>query len=119
MTPYLQVSGQDRVFALGDVSPADHKMAGIAARQAQVVAGNISALIAGEADLTPYEPSAPVIIVPVGPAGGSGQLPGSDDLATSEMVAQVKGRDMLIGRYAELFGVTAPAGQEGDKPPGT
>ncbi len=113
VTPYLQVSGQDRVFALGDVSAADHKMAGIAARQAQVVAGNISALIAGEADLTPYEPSAPVIIVPVGPAGGSGQLPGSDDLATGEMVAQIKGRDMLIGRYAELLGVTTPAGQEG------
>jgi apoptosis-inducing factor 2 len=114
VTPYLQVSGQDRVFALGDVSTADHKMAGIAARQAQVVAGNISALIAGEADLTPYEPSAPVIIVPVGPAGGSGQLPGSDDLATGEMVAQIKGRDMLIGRYAELLGVTAPAGQESE-----
>jgi NADH dehydrogenase FAD-containing subunit len=114
VTPYLQVSGQDRVFALGDVSAADHKMAGIAARQAQIVAGNISALIAGEADLTRYEPSAPVIIVPVGPAGGSGQLPGSDDLATGEMVAQIKGRDMLIGRYAELLGVTAPAGQESE-----
>jgi hypothetical protein len=30
------------------------------------------------------------------------------------MVAQIKGRDMLIGRYAELLGVTAPAGQESD-----
>ncbi len=114
VTPYLQVSGQDRVFALGDVSTADHKMAGIAARQAQVVAANISALIGGQAGLTPYEPSAPVIIVPVGPAGGSGQLPGRDDLATGEMVAQIKGRDMLIGRYAELLGVTTPAGQESE-----
>ena len=51
VTPYLQVTGQERVFALGDVADADHKMAGIAGRQAQVVAANIKALISGE-DLT-------------------------------------------------------------------
>ena len=28
VTPFLQVTGQDRVFAVGDVSTADHKMAG-------------------------------------------------------------------------------------------
>ena len=37
------VPGQDRVFALGDVSGADHKMAGAAGRQAAVAAGNIRA----------------------------------------------------------------------------
>ena len=30
VTPFLQVTGQDRVFAVGDVSAADHKMAGSA-----------------------------------------------------------------------------------------
>ena len=39
VTPFLQVTGQDRVFAVGDVSAADHKMAGLAGRQAQLVAG--------------------------------------------------------------------------------
>ena len=112
VTPYLQVAGQDRVFALGDVAAADHKMAGIAGRQAQLVADNIRALIAGTADLAAYEPSPPTIIVPVGPEGGSGQLAGSDDLASAELVASAKGRDMLVDRFAQLLGVTAPADQQ-------
>jgi len=114
VSPYLQVTGQDRVFALGDVSAADHNMASIAGRQAQLVAGNIRALIAGDSDLTRYEPAQPVIIVPIGPDGGSGQLPGSDNLASAERVAQAKGRDMMVGRFVELLGLTAPAGEDGE-----
>jgi apoptosis-inducing factor 2 len=108
VTPFLQVTGQDRVFALGDLADADHKMAGIAGRQAQVVAGNIRALIAG-GELIAYEPRPAAIIVPVGPDGGSGQLAGQDELVSSETVAQLKGRDLLIGRYAELFGLSGAA----------
>jgi NADH dehydrogenase FAD-containing subunit len=111
VTPFLQVAGQDRVFAIGDVSTADHKMAGLAGRQARLAADNIRALITGEGDLASYESSPPVIIVPIGPEGGSGQLPGSDDLATAERVAEVKGREMMVGRYSELFGMTAPASE--------
>ena len=117
VTPFLQVAGQDRVFAAGDVSTADHKMAGLARRQAELVAGNIRALITGDGDLSSYQASPPVIIVPIGPEGGSGQLPGSDDLATAERVAEVKGREMMVGRYSELFGVTAPAGEAGTRSP--
>ncbi|HEY2286454.1 MAG TPA: FAD-dependent oxidoreductase [Streptosporangiaceae bacterium] len=115
VTPYLQVTGQERVFALGDVADADHKMAGIAGRQAQVVAANIKALIAG-GELTAYEPNAPSIVVPVGPEGGSGQRAGADELLSAEFVSNAKGRDMFVGRYAELFGVPpaeAPAGNAG------
>jgi NADH dehydrogenase FAD-containing subunit len=103
VTPFLQVTGQERVYALGDVADADHKMAGIAGRQAQVVAGNIRAQITG-GELTAYEPRPATIIVPVGPAGGSGQLAGQDELISSAKVSELKGRDLLIGRYAELFG---------------
>jgi apoptosis-inducing factor 2 len=113
VTPFLQVAGQDRVFAAGDVSTADHKMAGIAGRQAQLVAGNIRALITGDGDLTSYQASPAVIIVPIGPDGGSGQLPGSDDLATRERVSQAKGRDMMVDRFTELLGIAAPAGEAG------
>ncbi len=117
VTPYLQVAGQDRVFAIGDVSTADHKMAGIAGRQAKLLADNIRALIAGDngTGLTPYQPSPPAIIVPIGPHGGSGQLPGSGDLAAPEFVVNAKGRDMMVGRFADLLGVPAPAepGQAG------
>ena len=104
VTPYLQVTGQERVFALGDVADADHKMAGIAGRQAQLVAANIKALISG-GELTAYAPGAPSIVVPVGPDGGSGQRAGTDELLSAEFVAQAKGRDMFVGRYAELFGL--------------
>jgi NADH dehydrogenase FAD-containing subunit len=105
---FLQVTGQDRVFALGDVSTADHKTAGAAGRQAQVVAGNISALIAGEAGLTAYAPASPSIVVPIGPAGGSGQRADVDELLSAELVAELKGRDMMVGRFAELFGLPTP-----------
>ena len=91
VTPYLQVAGQDRVFALGDVAAADHKMAGIAGRQTQLVAANIGALITGDHSMMPYQPSPPAIIVPVGPSGGSGQLPGRDELATPS--ASLRSRD--------------------------
>jgi NADH dehydrogenase FAD-containing subunit len=105
------VAGQDRVFAVGDVGAADHKMAGIASRQAQVVAGNIRALISGNGDLRAHEPTAPGIIVPIGPNGGSGQRPDSDDLVAAEFVAQVKGRDLMVDRFAEMLGVTGTAGR--------
>jgi apoptosis-inducing factor 2 len=107
VTPELLVAGQDRVFALGDVSAADpNKGAGVAGRQAQVVAGNIRALITGDGELARYEPSPPSIIIPVGPDGGAGQRHGSEDLVPAEVVAQLKGRDMMVDRFAEMLGVT-------------
>jgi NADH dehydrogenase FAD-containing subunit len=105
----LQVAGHDNVFAIGDVSTADAKMAGLAGRQAQLVAENIRKLVNGDHDLTPYQSFGPAIVVPIGPDGGSGQLPGQDELASREFVADVKGRDLMIGRYAETFGLATPA----------
>jgi NADH dehydrogenase FAD-containing subunit len=107
VTPHLRVPGQDRVFAVGDVADADRKMAGFAGRQAEVVAANIRALISGEASLATYEPAFLGVIVPIGPAGGSGQFPGSTELITPEAAAQIKGRDMFVDRYAEMLGVAA------------
>jgi NADH dehydrogenase FAD-containing subunit len=108
VTPELLVAGQDRVFALGDVSAADpNKGAGVAGRQAQVVAANIRALITGDGELARYEPAPPSIIIPVGPDGGAGQRHGSEDLVPAEVVSQLKGRDMMVDRFAELLGVKA------------
>jgi hypothetical protein len=47
--------------------------------------------------------------VPIGPQGGSGQRPDSDELVAAEFVAEVKGRDLMVDRFAELLGVTRPA----------
>jgi NADH dehydrogenase FAD-containing subunit len=122
VSPTLQVAGQDRVFALGDVSTADRKVAGAAGRQAAIVAENIQTLIAadsgaggGGVELSRYEAAPASIVVPIGPEGGSGQRPGTEDLLPPVMVAELKGRDMMVARFAEMLGVPpastgAPAG---------
>ncbi len=72
--PTLQVTGQTTVFAVGDVSTADAKMAGFAARQATTVAENIAAL-SRAGSLNNYESMGVAIAVPIGPRGGAGQFP--------------------------------------------
>ena len=78
-------------------------MAGLAGRQAEVVGANIRALIAGEPATATYQPGPPSIAVPVGPEGGSGQRPDSDELLSAELVAQLKGRDLLVDRFRAMF----------------
>jgi NADH dehydrogenase FAD-containing subunit len=106
--PALQVAGHDNVFAIGDVSTADAKMAGFAGMQATLVAANIIKMVNGDNDIAAYEPYGPAIVVPIGPEGGSGQLPGQEELASREMVATVKGRDLMVDRFAETLGATTP-----------
>jgi len=103
--PTLQVAGHDNVFAIGDVSAFDAKMAGVAGRQAKVVADNIIKMANGE-EPTDYQPIGPAIMVPVGPNGGSGLLPGEEELVSRERVAAMKGRDLMIDRYAGILGLT-------------
>ena len=104
--PALQVAGHDNVFAIGDISTADAKMAGMAGMQAQLVAENIIKMVNGNNELASYEPFGPAIVVPIGPDGGSGQLPGQEELASRDMVATVKGRDLMVDRYEEILGLT-------------
>ena len=103
--PTLQVAGHSTVFALGDVSTADSKMAGFAGRQATIVADNINALAQGRSDLTQYESWGVAIAVPIGPNGGAGQFPGDDEIAGPEIIAERKGRDMGVARLRERFGL--------------
>jgi apoptosis-inducing factor 2 len=117
VAPSLQVIGQGRVFALGDVATADHPMAGAAGRQAAVVTANIRAFITGQGELAEYEAPPPGIVVPIGPAGGAGQRGGQDELLTAEVVAELKGRDMMVDRYIELLGV--PVSRPADGTDGT
>jgi apoptosis-inducing factor 2 len=109
--PTLQVAGQTTVFALGDLSTADAKMAGFAGRQATTVAANIAALIAGSSELVDYESMGTAIVVPIGPTGGAGQFPGQDEIVGREVVAEVKGRDMMVDPFAALFGLAVASGE--------
>jgi apoptosis-inducing factor 2 len=106
VNPQLQVAGHSNVFALGDVSRIDVKMAGRAARQAETVAANIQALI-DDTPLQTYEPMPPVIVIPLGPDGGAAQLPGQDEVGGAEVASAIKGGDLLVHRYRELFGLEA------------
>ena len=109
--PTLQVVGQSTVFALGDLSTADAKMAGFAGRQAAIVAANIDALASGHAELVDYTSVGAAIVVPIGPEGGAGQFPGQQEVVGREVVSDVKGRHMMVDRYAELFGLAVEGGE--------
>jgi NADH dehydrogenase FAD-containing subunit len=105
--PSLRVVGQTTVFAVGDISTADAKMAAFAGRQAATVVENITALAEGKSDLTAYESMGPGIGVTIGSTGGAGQFPGQDDVVGREVIAEAKGRDMMVDRFGELFGLAA------------
>ena len=47
------------------------------------------------------------IAVPIGPSGGAGQFPGQDEIVGSEIIAEAKGRDLMVDRFSELFGLAA------------
>jgi apoptosis-inducing factor 2 len=98
---HLRVIGEDQVFAIGDVADADRDMAGVATKQAETVAANISSLITGTDELTRWDQFPPLIAIPLGPEGGAGFL--GDGVADSAQIAEVKGRHMLIDTYAALF----------------
>ncbi|MEV0385898.1 FAD-dependent oxidoreductase [Nonomuraea sp. NPDC050643] len=98
----LRVQGQERVFAIGDISDADRDMAGFAGRQGELLAANLRATITGEGEVTAYEKQQTVILVPLGPEGGAGQLPGMG-LIGSEQAAEIKGRAMLVDHLTALF----------------
>jgi NADH dehydrogenase FAD-containing subunit len=103
------VAGQTTVFAIGDISTADSKMAGFARHQAATVAENINSLAQGRSDLAHYESMGVAIAVPIGPTGGAGQFPGQDGIVGRETISEVKGRDLMVDQFGEVFGVATPA----------
>ncbi|MGD9797466.1 MAG: FAD-dependent oxidoreductase [Acidimicrobiia bacterium] len=107
VTPEMLVAGQDRVFAVGDLTSGHAKMAAAASRQAAVVAANILAIVDG-GELARFEPSGPGIAVPIGPDGGAGQFPGQDQILGPDVIARVKGQALNVERFAERFGIVPP-----------
>lgn len=108
VTAALNVRGHDHVYAIGDITDvAEQKRAGHAMRHAEVVAANIGARLRGEPPTATYEPGAQMILLPLGPNGGVGQLATPDGPAVipAHTVAEHKGADLFTGRFAKLFGV--------------
>ncbi|GAA0966602.1 hypothetical protein [Actinocorallia libanotica] len=77
------------------------------ALDAEVVAQNIIARLNGEQPTAVYQPSPePMILLPLGPRGGVGQLPAPDGptVVPAATVSEYKGADLFTRRFAELFG---------------
>ncbi|MHA6762659.1 FAD-dependent oxidoreductase [Streptacidiphilus sp. PAMC 29251] len=108
--PTLQLPGHERVFALGDVTAiAEAKKAKAAEDHAQVVAANISTLIAGGGgELVAYRPGGPMMALSFGPSGGAGYTPATGLLGPA-MVARAKSGDLRTAVYEELFGLSPAA----------
>jgi hypothetical protein len=47
--------------------------------------------------------------VPIGLTGGAGQFPGQDEIVGPETIAELKGRDLMVDRYGEFFGLATTA----------
>jgi NADH dehydrogenase FAD-containing subunit len=109
----LAVRGHGHVYAIGDITDvSEAKMALHAVQHAEVVAQNITAQLRGEPPTATYLPAPdPVILLPLGPHHGVGQLPTPDGpvAAPAATVSEYKGTDLGIGHYAALFGT---AGKE-------
>ena len=98
------------MFAIGDISTADAKMAGMARMQAGLVAENIIKMVNGDHDLAPYEPyGAGDRRARSDPKAAAANSRAKKTSSTTDMVATLKGRDLMVDGYAELFGTTNPA----------
>ncbi|TDD07998.1 NAD(P)/FAD-dependent oxidoreductase [Nonomuraea diastatica] len=112
VTETLNVRGYDgvyeHVYAIGDITDVpEAKMAGYAMQHAEVVARNIIAQLHGEPPTATYQPLPhPMILLPLGPHGGAGQLPTPDGPAVvpAETVSAYKGADLFTSRFTEQFG---------------
>ncbi|SDM37827.1 NAD(P)/FAD-dependent oxidoreductase [Allokutzneria albata] len=111
VTETLNVRGHDHVYAVGDLTDvAEAKRAGYAMQHAEVVARNIAAQLRGEPPVATYEAAVdPMILLPLGPRGGVGQLPTPDgpSVVPTTTVSAFKGADLFTGRFTEQFGPTA------------
>jgi NADH dehydrogenase FAD-containing subunit len=133
VTPELRLRGQERVFAVGDITATpEAKRAAAAEAHARVVAANIRALLHSgtQAEPTPYQPGPEGIVVPLGPKGGATFAPGWEhrvdaetaaqirdraarernglldrDILDAETTMQLKSADLMVGRYTRLLGL--------------
>ena len=104
VTEHLRLIGQERVYAVGDVTAVPElKMARNAMEHAEVVAADIRASIEGRPRGTGYRPAGDAIVLPLGPAGGATYDPEAGVLG-AEVTAHIK-RTFHLERVLETLGV--------------
>ncbi|MQA09763.1 MAG: FAD-dependent oxidoreductase [Pseudonocardiaceae bacterium] len=107
VTDELRLPGEQRVFAIGDITATpEAKTAKAAGQHAEVVATNIRTLIHGGDELTSYQPGPPSIALPLGPRGGASYTPDMG-LLDAETTSQLKGADLMVDALHEMLGAPA------------
>ena len=107
VTDHLRVAGQHNIFAIGDIAATGAlDTAVVAIEQGNLAAENVKALINGESELSSYQLSQPIFLVPLGPSGGASYEPESDTILDAATTAEFKGKDLLVSQYEETMGVT-------------
>ena len=105
VTPELRLPGQDRVFAIGDLTATpEPKTAKAAGLHAEVAAANIRALIHGSTSLRSYQPAPPGIVIPLGPHGGASYT-AERGVLDAQATSQIKGAHLMVDRFAQLLGL--------------
>ena len=108
VTPHLNLVGQDRVWAVGDITDVkESKRAAWARAHAEVVVRNILDVMSGGTPTATYTAAAELIVLPLGPHGGASQIRHDDGervLLGADETSRIKGTDLFSGSMAELFG---------------
>ncbi|KAJ4754942.1 Apoptosis-inducing factor 2 [Rhynchospora pubera] len=102
----LRVRGQDKIFAIGDITDVkEFKLGYLAQKHATLVAKNIKLLLKGEKEssLAPYKPGSAMTFVSLGRKSGVGQLPFMT--VSGCFPAMFKSKDLFIGWTRKLMGV--------------
>ena len=110
---YLQVKGCKNIFAIGDLTDINEaKMAFTAGSHADSVSANIRRLAGSnnKGALKEYVPHpSNIMIVPVGPSGGAGQLPLLGGIVVGRFLTRMlKGRSLMVERYWKTLNATYP-----------
>lgn len=93
----MRVVSSKQIYAAGDITNNSMRLSFKAVEQAKVAANNLKADILSTGEPKSYDQGESVLMmVPVGAAGGTGQLFGMTPF--SFMVRMIKGRDYFIGK---------------------
>ncbi|CAF1159794.1 unnamed protein product [Adineta ricciae] len=106
---YLQVEGHTNIFAIGDISNKESKMAYYAGNQAEYVASLIPIIERNKPYPKEYQPGQyPAMFVTLGRKGGVGQMPTkSGFIVGNTLVKLLKSKDMMTSRTQSMMNYKA------------
>ncbi|CAF1241415.1 unnamed protein product [Rotaria magnacalcarata] len=101
---YLQVDGFENIFAVGDISDKETKLAYIAGEQGTYLGKLIPLLHKKKSTPKEYKvnPNA-ALLVSIGRNGGAGQLPFGGITIGSFLMKQIKSKELFTSRYRSMM----------------